>query len=333
MKRIAVAVMLAVYAFVLCLCPALETAAAEDISKYSDLENWAYYAEGNDRDADVFVIAPTVDKYDEYNMTLDENNLFRLKRAINMQKGIYEESFRIFSPYYAQASFKAYTLNSAMREPYMKKAYSDVSEAFRYYLENENQGRPIVLFGYSQGADCVFRLLKEYFGDEELYGQLIAAYAIGWSCTPEEAEQYPQIVPAAGEDDIGCVISYDAEAPEVEESFIIPANEPHIAINPLNWKTDATPADKTMNMGSVFVTNKLEATEVPQLCGAYLELSRGALKVTDVDPAEYNARPDGMPEGSYHAYDLNFFWNNLKENLKTRLEVYLENSRTEKPAA
>ena len=32
-------------------------------------------------------------------------------------------------------------------------AYQDVSDAFKYYLENENNGRPIILAGFSQGSD------------------------------------------------------------------------------------------------------------------------------------------------------------------------------------
>lgn len=105
--------------------------------------------------------------------------------------------------------------------------------------DEENRGRPIVLFGYSQGADHVFRLLEEYFGDEKLYSQLIAAYTIGWGWSYEAAERFPQIVPATGEDDIGCVISYDAEAPEVEDTIVTPRGERHFAINPLSWNTFA----------------------------------------------------------------------------------------------
>ena len=105
--------------------------------------------------------------------------------------------------------------------------------------DEENRSRPIVLFGYSQGADHVFRLLEEYFGDEKLYSQLIAAYTIGWGWSYEAAERFPQIVPVTGEDDIGCVISYDAEAPEVEDTIVTPWGERHFAINPLNWNTFA----------------------------------------------------------------------------------------------
>lgn len=296
---------------------------ADVASKYANADRWAYFSVGEDRDADIFIVAPTVDKYDEFNMTLDENNKFRFIRALNMQKGLYEDSFRLYAPYYAQASFKAYALSRDELLHYSDIGYNDVSEAFRYYLEHENQGRPIVLFGYSQGAYNVFKLLKEYFDDEGLRRQLVAAYAIGWGCTFEEAEKYPQIVPAAGENDFGCVVSYDAEAPAVEDSVTIPKGERHIAINPLNWQTDSTPANRFSNKGAVFVSNDYQVTEIPNLCGAYLDITRGALKVTDVDPTEYSARPATLPEGSFHAYDLNFFWNNLKENIQSRLTAYL----------
>ena len=293
-----------------------------DRSKYASMENWAYFGAGADSDADIFIVGTTVDRYDEYNMTCDDKNRFRFTRALNMQKGLYEDSLRMFAPYYRQISFKAYELSREAREPYLKIAYGDVSEAFRYYLEHENRGRPIVLFGFSQGADHVYRLLKEYFGDEKLYKQLVAAYSIGWGCTYEEAEAYPQIVPAKGEDDVGCVVSYDVEAPEVRETLVTPMGERHFAINPLNWRTDATPADKALNKGAVFVTNDLEVTEVPRLCGAWLDTDRGVLKVADVDPAQYPARLDTLPEGAYHIYDLNFFWNNLKENIAVRLRAF-----------
>ena len=39
---------------------------------YSQKENWAYYAVGADKDADLFLICPTVDVNDEFNMSLND---------------------------------------------------------------------------------------------------------------------------------------------------------------------------------------------------------------------------------------------------------------------
>ena len=79
-------------ALVLALLLTAAGACAEADSLYADAERWAYFAVGEDKDADIFIIAPTVDKYDEFNMTLDDNNKFRLVRALNMQKGIHLRS-------------------------------------------------------------------------------------------------------------------------------------------------------------------------------------------------------------------------------------------------
>jgi len=49
--------------------------------------------------------------------------------------------------------------------------------------------------------------------------------------------------------------------------------------------------------------------------------------VTDVDPAAYPLRPDCLPEGSLHLYDLYFFWNNLRENINVRMKAYQQRSR------
>lgn len=74
---------------------------------------------------------------------------------------------------------KVYSMSPEEQETWLELAYRDISAAFSWYLEHENQGRPIILAGFSQGADMCYRLLQEYFGDEELYARLVAVYAIG----------------------------------------------------------------------------------------------------------------------------------------------------------
>lgn len=120
----------------------------------------------------------------------DDNRVSNLEWATVKEQahGFYrprEESARMYAPYYRQAAMKVYALEEAEREPYLSLAYEDVSAAFAWYLENENQGRPIILAGFSQGADMCYRLLEEYFGDEALQERLVAVYAIGWPCTEE----------------------------------------------------------------------------------------------------------------------------------------------------
>ena len=287
---------------------------------------WAYYALGEDKPADLFLICPTVDVKDEFNMSLeDEETRASFLGALNMERGIYEDSARLFAPYYRQAAMKVYSLEEGERERYLDMAYRDVSAAFAWYLEHENNGRPILLAGFSQGADMCYRLLAEYFGDTALQEQLVAVYALGWPCTEELTRQYPQIVPAQGADDVGVVISFDCEAPRVKETFINPAGQRAFAINPLNWRTDGTPADKSENLGACFTDYSGEVTrEETGLCGCWLDESRGVVKVTDVDPEAYPAIVPGLPEGAYHVYDYQFFFRNLQENVALRTARFLQ---------
>lgn len=294
---------------------------------YSQTQNWAYHGIGDDKQADVFLICPTVDMKDEWNMSMsDEETKASFLGALNMERGIYETHARLYAPYYEQVAMKVYDLKAAAREKYFDIAYADVSAAFSYYLEHLNNGRPIILAGFSQGADMCYRLMEEYFGDQELADRLVAVYAIGWPLTSEMTEKYPQLKPASGEDDFGTVVSFECEDESVEESFIVPKGTKALSINPLNWKTDGTQAPKEENKGACFTDYDGNiANEVPSLCGGYIDETRGVIKVTDIVKEDYPVVVPGLPDGAYHVYDYQFFYRNLQENVGVRLGKYLEN--------
>ncbi|MBR4235633.1 MAG: DUF3089 domain-containing protein [Clostridia bacterium] len=296
---------------------------------YADRSNWAYFRLGEDMPADVFLICPTVDTKSPANaFDLNEKLRGRFVSALDLEKGIYEDSGRLYAPYYRQMSTNVFKLSAGEQKQAAQTAYKDVSEAFSWYLEHENDGRGIILAGFSQGAQMCVELLKEYFcGDtnqaQELRSRLITVYAIGWTVTEELVRDYPDIVPAQSETDLGTVVSFDCEDGSLTETIILPAGVKTLSINPLNWKTDGTPADKTLNKGAVMSEGAAPAAE---LCGAYIG-SRGELVVTDISASDY---PPGLylfPEGSYHLYDYMFFFMNLKENIALRTNLYLASCR------
>ena len=51
--------------------------------------------------------------------------------------------------------------------------------------------------------------------------------------------------------------------------------------------------------------------------------------MTDIEAEDYPAIISGLPEGSYHIYDYQFFYRNLQENVETRLTRFLEQANTE----
>ena len=302
-------------------------ASAEAAPDYSDAANWAYLeTEGTDKTADVFFICPSVygGSDDACNMPLsDTDTKESFVGAINMEKGIYDADSRFFAPYYRQIGLNVYEMPEADRDPYLETAYADVRDAFLYYMENYNEGRPIILAGFSQGADMCLRLMKDLFDDETLADQLVACYAIGWRITQEDLDVYPHLKVASGENDTGVIVSFNSEAEDINDSLMIPEGTKTYAINPLNWKTDSTPADKSLNQGACFTDYSGEITsEISELTGAYIDETRVALKVPDVSPEDYPAGLSIFTDGIYHLYDYQFFYRNLQENVQTRIDAF-----------
>ncbi|MDR0914142.1 MAG: DUF3089 domain-containing protein [Oscillospiraceae bacterium] len=299
----------------------LPTATATD---YAKSENWAYFAVGDNKKADLFIVAPTVylGKDNIYNMSLeDEKTKSNFLGALNMERGIYEEDLRMFAPYYRQASLDAYELTQNA-EQYFNIAYNDVKAAFLHYMAAQNNGRPFVLAGFSQGAEMCLRLMEEFFGDSQYQDKLIAAYIIGWRVTQDDLNKYKHLKLAQGENDTGVIVTFNSEAVDVQSSMIVP--EKTYAINPLNWKTDSTPADKSLNLGACFTDYSGGITkEVAHLTAAYIDPVRGTLKVPDISPDDYPPGLDIFEPGVYHLYDYQFFFRNLQQNVSTRVEGFL----------
>ncbi len=301
----------------------------ENQNIYSLSENWAYLeTDKSNKAADVFFICPTVYGGDSetFNMALDDTETkASFLGATNMEKGIYDADCRFFAPYYRQAALNVYEMESQDREQYLKIAYEDVKLAFEYYMEHYNNDRPIVLAGFSQGADLSIRLLKDYFSDDKMNDLLVACYAIGWSITEAELHEYGHLKFAQGETDVGVIISFNSEAENVTDSLMIPKGTKTLAINPLNWKTDGTVANKALNDGACFTDYDGNVVkEVPQLTGAYIDETRGALKVTDIISEEYPSVLSIFDSGVYHLYDYQFFYRNLQKNVSVRVANYIE---------
>lgn len=326
LKKVLVLIMVSLMMLaLLCACSQKEDT---DTIDYSQDENWAYYAVGEEKDADLFLICPTVDmgKNGNYNMSMEDTDTKEsFVGALNMEKGIYEDSTTMYAPYYRQMTFPVYSMSEEEMKPYLEMAYRDVAAAFEYYFENCNNGRPIILAGFSQGSQLLLMLMEEYFDEAEYSEKLVAAYCIGWRVTEADLTKYPHLKMAQGEDDIGVIISFNSEAEGVEDSIIVPNGIKTLAINPLNWKTDSTLADKSLNKGACFTKySGAIKQETPALTGAYLDAERGTLRVTDITPGDYSSSL--FPDGVYHLYDYQFFFRNLQENVAVRLDSYLKQS-------
>jgi pimeloyl-ACP methyl ester carboxylesterase len=103
-------------------------------------------------------------------------------------------------------------------------AYGDVREAFMHYLSEDNDGRPFVLIGHSQGAGHLAALVaQEIDGNEAIRSQLSSAMLIGGAVAASGDGAYENVAACDSPTDTGCVISYatfyEGEPPPPDSLF------------------------------------------------------------------------------------------------------------------
>lgn len=209
-------------------------------------------------------------------------------------------SLDFYSPFYRQITMETYRDDELIRRRF-PVALDDARRAFRHYLDEFNGGRPFVLAGFSQGGQIVVELLKEM--PDSIARRMVAAYVLGWKISKEELEKYPVIRPAQRSDDTGVTICYNSvRSPEDASELVSGGNV--VAINPVNWRTDATPA-------------VLQDTLTVTLDPATKLLVVEGHDVVDYDTTFFN-------EGCYHTFEIRWYSDQLRENIEERTRAWLE---------
>ena len=301
---------------------------------YEKLENWVSLPAVT-KSVDVFYVYPTIYHGENpLNMDISDPELRAFANGLlTAQAGVYSPHANLFAPFYRQQSTATQSMEAnnggrdGFADPIFRVGYLDVESAFDYYLEHLNNGRPFILAGHSQGTMVVIELLRNRFNNPHVQKQLIAAYAIGYSVTKADLDNYPWMHLAQGETDTGVIITYNSQGPNAGPSPVLLTGA--LAINPLNWKTDATPAYRDSNIKAVFFNDaKGEVIEeISNFAGAYIDIETGALIVTDMQPVqsdEIDLQNLGRwSDEVYHQYDYAFFYENLKGNVGKRINAYL----------
>jgi len=204
-----------------------------------------------------------------------------------------------YSPYYRQVAMETYA-DTALISSRFPLAMDDVRRAFKYYVDELSGGRPFVLAGFSQGAEALVELLKEL--PDSLQTRLVAAYVLGWKITDDDLADASAIRPAQGADDTGVTICYNSvEDPSAANPIVSGGNV--VAINPVNWCTDSTPA---VLFDSLTVT---------------LDPSTKLLLVDGYEGTGYAWKPY-FQDGCYHTFEIRWYGDLLRENIAQRCEAY-----------
>ncbi len=322
--------------------------AAPPAPDYSDQGNWAALPDrrdgadtlppntgardGQDRaQADVFSLYPT--SYflsGGWNATTDNSlaNLVTDHGVLPQQASAFNAVARIYAPRYRQASQGA---QMQSKDPVSKRqaldlAFSDTVRAFDYFLEHHNRGRPFFIASHSQGTTHGKELLKYLFREHpEAARRLIAAYLVGNTVMADELS--PLLPVCASPEQTGCLLSWNTVLRGGGGSHWRAGGNP-VCVNPLSWRFDEQYADASINLGAIPITGMRFITSPHQgLTGA--QCADGILWIDLPAQAGYDMAL--FPGGSYHAYDYNLFYMNIRDNARQRAEAYLTRSANSSP--
>ena len=280
----------------------------------------------------VFFVHPTsfIDR-NAWNAPLDDET--SQARARIMVRGLgsaFNQASEIWAPRYRQATIGAFITDAPEAGMALDAAYRDVSQAFDYFLESIPADMPIVLAGHSQGSYHVTRLLQERGMDPAFRDRLAMVYAIGWPISIEHDLPSLHLPACATPQQSGCIVSWASFAEPAEPGQFLrrysmiagndgqPRGEsPILCTNPLTGTLDAE-AGREANKGTLVPNDDLTAGElvagaVPARCG-----ENGLLLIGDPpDLGQYV-----LPGNNYHVYDIPLFWQNLQEDVVTRVRAW-----------
>lgn len=298
---------------------------------YTNPANWAIYtpAAKADKGFDIFYIYPTlVSNKDVPLMQWDEKTKAKVIPFAQAQLSGFKNMANLYCPYVRQLEFGRclqelegpLTSDEEIKTPPAMEnssaaGVSDAIEAFQYYLTHLNHGRPYILLGHSQGAmDLAMVLLMN--GNIMPNHGFVAAYLIGM---PFKLNSNGAKLPFAKRaDDVGVVVSWNTQTADCKKSIF--SGKGTYCINPLNWKTDSTPAAASANPGAMFYDYKTGKIErIPNFCGAVIDPEKGALIV---DLPEDLAKKYPSWRGVHHMNDLYFFYDAMVDNVLLRVRSW-----------
>jgi hypothetical protein len=163
-----------------------------------------------DAPIDCFYVYPTVsrDRGGNSDMTAgpEENGVVRSQLAR------FGSKCRIFAPLYRQVTLAGLFSQRPEGGLGYGLGYDDVLDAWNHYLENDNEGRGVVLISHSQGSAVLIRLIAEEIDGQPVQDRLVSALLFGQSVEVPEGEvvggsfQNIPLCQAAAE--IGCTVTY-----------------------------------------------------------------------------------------------------------------------------
>ncbi len=163
---------------------------------------------------DCFYVYPTVstDPTPNSDMNAGPEEL----NVIKHQFARFGSQCRVFAPLYRQVTLTALRSNLSGKPMAADRAlgYNDVVEAWKYYLEHDNQGRGVVLIGHSQGSGVLTQLIRNEIDGKPAQERLISALLLGTNLAVPKGKDvggaFKHIPLCRAANQTGCAIAYAA---------------------------------------------------------------------------------------------------------------------------
>jgi hypothetical protein len=161
---------------------------------------------------DCFYVYPTVSRDPSLNSNLEAGP--EEIAAVSVQFARFSTVCRTFAPLYRQMTLAAIGRAVAGENVLANfaLAYGDVLAAWRHYLQHNNQGRPFVLIGHSQGTIHLTQLLAREIEGRPEAELMLSAMLIGYNIEVPEGRlvggTFSRTPLCTRTGQTGCVISY-----------------------------------------------------------------------------------------------------------------------------
>lgn len=136
-------------------------------------------------------------------------------RVVAQQFARFGAACRLYAPMYRQftlTALRAAMTGKAPSGPRPITPYTDVRDAWTYYLAHENHGRGVVLIGHSQGSGVLTELIKRDIDGKPEQARLVSAILMGTSLVVPKGKDvggdFKSVPLCHAASQTGCVIAY-----------------------------------------------------------------------------------------------------------------------------
>ena len=276
-------------------------------------------------DVDIFYIYPTIftnPKLSDWNADVFDADIRKdiISTAIKYQASCFSSVGNLYVPFYRQSHYRSFIDLNKNPDNYKswEIAYNDIENAFVYYLNNYNNGKPIIIASHSQGSLLARRILKKFFDGKPLQNRLIAAYIPGIKILKED---FTEIKLMTNPEQFGGFVSWNTY-----KRNKLPKNydlwyKGGVTSNPISWDSQKK-IDNEFHLGLLYFDNKIYPkslkielidgmvwTTIPKVPNRFFIILASLLTKKGKD---------------FHFADINLFWEDIKQNSIVRINKWKE---------